>query len=462
VAEFSITRCPHQGREPEQALERHLGAAAGEKALLLAVPWEMEQYWLPDKAHLSLSALYLLEPGRAAEAAVLPASTEIPAVLTGPSPREALLKWLHSVESSLFSSAEPLALCPAEVPKPWGRELWYTGIEERGVSLLAAPGGRPGLPLPQLLEALPKRIAGGQPRRQVLLKILDPLPEEVYGDLYFELHEEKREVYVMLRAEPTAWPDGQGRIRLGFNRAERKKYEDDNAFRAAFLTAVQDYEAVRRRIDRVFDQYRQQEGHAENTPLPAALLRRWQRRLPAALNTLEEEKRRAMERFSELQLLAPGEVVRVPRRTPHALQHGVRVVEFQTPVYERQIISFAQKVLTQEYWDSEEAVRRMDLDAPREPPQLLEEGAGVRVECIADFEDFQARRICLEAGAAHRLGTGDYAAVAIAALGSLSLGDCTLAAEEACLLPAAWPGDILRNTGKSSAILLVAVPREKA
>src|SRR5690625_7657891 len=42
-----------------------------------------------------------------------------------------------------------------------------------------------------------------------------PLPVEVVGDLYFELHEEKREVYVVTSIDPQAWPEGIGAIRYG-------------------------------------------------------------------------------------------------------------------------------------------------------------------------------------------------------------------------------------------------------
>ena len=200
----------------------------------------------------------------------------------------------------------------------------------------------------------------------------------------------------MLRADPAAWPDGRGRIRLGFSRSEREKYRDDDAFRAAFLTAVRDYQDVRGCIDKTFDEYRQQEGYPLDAPLPVRQLQRWQERLPAELAALEKEKRREMERFTELQTLEQGEVVRVPRRMPHALQHGVRVVEFQTPVYERRIHLLRPKGAEPGHWDTEEAVCRMDLEAKQEPPQLLEEARGVRVECIADFADFQALRICLK------------------------------------------------------------------
>jgi hypothetical protein len=77
-------------------------------------------------------------------------------------------------------------------------------------------------------------------------------------------------------------------------------------------------------------------------------------------------------------------VIKIPLHVPHALQHGVRVVEFQTPAYERKIISFGQKVLTQKGWDVERALQLMQLDVPDDAivPARNQDGL------IAEFEDF--------------------------------------------------------------------------
>ena len=156
----------------------------------------------------------------------------------------------------------------------------------------------------------------------------------------------KQEVYVMLRAAMEAWPDGRGRIRLGFSHAKRRQYPDDNAFRSAFLAAVQEYEAVRRRIDVIFDEYRKQEGYGENDPVPAVLLRRWQGRLPPELAASEQRRRREMEQFTELRTLMPGKQCGYPGRCPMLCSTAYGWWSFRTPVYERRIISFGQKVLT--------------------------------------------------------------------------------------------------------------------
>jgi hypothetical protein len=96
---------------------------------------------------------------------------------------------------------------------------------------------------------------------------------------------------------------------------------------------------------------------------------------------------------------------------PHALQHGVRVVEFQTPVYERKILSFGQRVLTQGHWDTEEAVDQMLLRPPAEKSTeiLLREEQG-QVERVADAPGFEVRRIQVEPGSRLTLtAAADYA-----------------------------------------------------
>ncbi|MEZ5435876.1 MAG: hypothetical protein R3E67_04785 [Pseudomonadales bacterium] len=49
-----------------------------------------------------------------------------------------------------------------------------------------------------------------------MLKILDPLPEEVFGDLYFELHEKNAKCILSLMWIGQRGPDSVGAIRYGF------------------------------------------------------------------------------------------------------------------------------------------------------------------------------------------------------------------------------------------------------
>ena len=267
----------------------------------------------------------------------------------------------------------PVRLHPVHIPKPWGQEIWYTGMEERGESRVAIDGME--VPISAYLRSAPQALTRSQPL--LLLKILDPDPAEVLGDLYFEVHEEKQEVYVVTSVDPGAWPDGQGRMRFGMNQQMREDYGDDAAFRAAYLDAVADYEAIRRQIDELPD------GSAS-----------------AALAHREATARAKMNAFTATISLGVGDVVSVPTWTPHSLQHGIRVVEFQTQTYERYIISFAQRVLTQPHWDSVHAIERMHLETPR--PATFEQ-VGPGIERIARFEDFNVWRVDTTAAGQLRL-----------------------------------------------------------
>ena len=312
----------------------------------------------------------------------------------------------------------PVKLVPVSIAKPWGREIWHSAIEARGESAVLASGSP--VPLSGYLQAV------GLGDSVVLLKVLDPDPIPVLGDLYFEVHERKREVYVVTAIDRRAWPDGRGRIRFGMDQARRRRYGNDDALRAAYLAAVQAYERERRAID------------AGERPAGAA----------------ERQRRAAMEAFTAWVPLQVGDVVAVPPWTPHALQHGVRVVEFQTPTYERRIISFAQQVVTQAHWDSAEAIARMSLDPP--PPPSFEEVAP-GVERIARFADFGVWRMAMHPDRKVALPTDAPYLLCMAIGGAVRVGGLHLAAEQGCLAPPESLGG-LSVCGAQGAHCLVAAP----
>jgi hypothetical protein len=321
----------------------------------------------------------------------------------------------------------PVLLEPVMIDKPWGQEIWFTGMEARGESSVIAPHGP--VPLSNYLALAPDRLCCDRP--MVLLKILDPKPEPVLGDLYFEVHEKKREVYIVTGVDEESWPDGNGEIRFGMNQQHRASFADDDAFRAAYLAAVTDYETVRRAID---------SGGSEN---------------PA----LEADLRQAMERFTSVSPLAVGDVVVVPLWVPHSLQHGVRVVEFQTPNYERYIVSFAQEVLTQDHWDSAHAIANLNLDAP-EQPTFAEVAPGITR--IVAFEDFSAWRVELAPGEACQPPLSIPYAVCMNVAGGVNLSsgeyvsELQLAAEQACFIPSAALPLTLSNPSTEASVSLIA------
>jgi mannose-6-phosphate isomerase class I len=167
-----------------------------------------------------------------------------------------------------------------------------------------------------------------------------------------------------------------------------------------------------------------------------------------------------MDSFTHMRPLAVGDVVVVPLLMPHSLQHGVRTVEFQTPVYERQILSFAQRVLTQDHWDTPAAVEQMRLAPPEpEPFVCLEQEDGVLVERIVDFSDFEVRRVKIEGSQGLNLAPlQDYALVMVVE-GDLAVGDASFGPEQALLMPRGWGGELAPVKPAQGLVFLLALPR---
>lgn len=185
-------------------------------------------------------------------------------------------------------------------------------------------------------------------------------------------------------------------------------------------------------------------------------------RLNPELSAKEREYRDKMNAFTAMHPLEAGDVVQVEPLTPHALQHGVRVIEFQTPHYERHILSFAQKVLTQPHWDTEAAMARATLASDMEADLTTSsEGKDYRVDIIADFDAFQARRAILSPGASISLPAVNTCALVIGVSGIHKLGQRTLTAEQACYVPAVAGPMKLTNEGDDTGIALIALPAAK-
>lgn len=202
--------------------------------------------------------------------------------------------------------AKVAALEPAQVPKPWGREDWYSGVEARGESRVRAPDG--SVLLSEYMAAHCRRTP------IVLLKLLRP----TLGNLYMEVHQTKHEVYVVDAVDPAHWP-ADGAMLLGVDQAARRAL-GDQVFR---------------------DVLRQ---HAE----------------AAEAGDVGTEKVAALLASARLR---PGDIAVIPPGAPHSLLRGVTVVEFQTPVFERRILAATGPVVTQSGWDVAAAVAAVDLDA---------------------------------------------------------------------------------------------------
>jgi hypothetical protein len=321
----------------------------------------------------------------------------------------------------------PLKLLPAIVDKPWGREVWYTGIEARGESRVACAAGT--LELHSYLSLAPEHLCAG--RRLLLLKALESRPQPRLGELYFEIHRDKQEVYVVTDIHRGAYPDGVGGVRFGINQTLRNSFANDTEFRAAFTAAVGAYEAARRTADA-------QAQHPDDSVISDA----------------EARARDRVLEFTELRPLRCGDVLAVPAGVPHALQHGIRVIEFQTPSYERQIIYSAQKVLTQDHWDSARAIAGMQLDAP--PVAAADPSSPV----IAAFEEFTVYRASLDEATDFHLPDDLPYALCAPVQGCVALvdalGELKLTAGEAAFIPRS--AQAVRFTAGGPADLLIAAP----
>lgn len=325
-------------------------------------------------------------------------------------------------KSPVIDPRQPVRLIPIHIAKPWGQEIWYTGMEQRGESKVLIDDAE--ISLSAYLADNPAALTNTTP--VLLLKVLDPAATEVTGDLYFEVHEHKQEVYVVTHIDTVAWPDGVGGIRFGMCQDKRRTFTSTESFRAAYLEAVQRYESIRRQID--------EQGVAVGAQVEAGA-------------------RAHMESFAAMRELRVADVVQVPTWTPHALQHGVRVVEFQTPTYERFIISFAQQVQTQRHWDSAHAIASMHIDEPAaETIEYVADG----VERIARFDDFNVWRVALHIAAPLRLPAELPYAVCMCLTGAVQVGALNLEAEQACFVPhVALPQMNLTGSGQ----LLIAAPK---
>ncbi len=354
----------------------------------------------------------------------------------------------------VFAQNQMIPCQPHHEPKPWGKEIWFTGIEERGVAEVGY--GQASIPLPWLLATVPSWF--NHCRAPILLKILAPRPEPVWGDLYLELHRKKQEVYVITAVDERAWPQGKGQIRLGVPQDLVSDNDKKQEFIQSFSEAISEYRACRLEIDSALDACRQRDGLALNAPVEPERQQQWLAELPQSLLEQERKLREALFAHTQLHDLQPGDVVTVPTLTPHSLQHGVRAVEFQTPVYERLIVAFAQKVLTQDHWDSDEALELMNLDATLDRSlEMVHQAKGCRVEAVVRFDDFSVDRITLTAGGRYRWTPKDYS-IWMGIAGDIGIGQASLGPEQALLVPAGSADFEVVHEGDEEWVFLVASP----
>jgi hypothetical protein len=286
----------------------------------------------------------------------------------------------------------------------------------------------------------------------MLLKILAPFPEPNLGDLYFEMHEKKIEVYVVTQIDPEAWPTGSGKIRYGFDQDVIKEFESVASFRDSYQLAVTEYRLIRYEVDAQLRSLKKQQGLVAGDLLAPAEYNKLIAQIDPELNAREEQLRKIMYRHTGMLDLSIGDVVTVAPMVPHSLQHGVRVIEFQTPHYERYILSFGQEVLTQDHWDTDSALAGARTEISTAAPTVQ---ISPGLDLIADFDAFKVTRLMLEPGNSANTQHTNYTMI-IGVAGEMALDDLTAVGPEQAFFQA--PKEVLRftNRGNTPATVLIA------
>ena len=293
------------------------------------------------------------------------------------SPLTPLVSIANNRKASIVQTNLPFQLELINVPKPWGYETWYTGVEKRGVVKVLDEHGK--TELPYSLNIFKNQILGDYPEELILLKKLNPCSEDVVGDLYYEMHEKKWEVYIVTEIDEKAWPEGEAIIKAGLDQKKintyKKKHGNNwkNYLIKDFKKITKDYEVLRKKIDNCKDIS------------------------SSKLLSKESELRKKAADFVGNCYVKKGDIVSFPPFQIHSLQHGIKVIEFQTPHYERLIVMFGQKVVTQENWDSEEALDKIIPNVYKPPKlEILHKSSGILLERFVNFPNFTADRLSLE------------------------------------------------------------------
>ena len=348
-------------------------------------------------------------------------------------------------KATIIDFKEPLQLKVLKIPKPWGFEGWYTGIEKRGVVNVVDNFGE--TELPYALNLFKKQMLANDLESLILLKTLNPVAEKTIGDLYYELHEKKWEVYIVTEIDKTAWPSGVGIIKAGLHPDKIKLYKNkcrnnwEKILLKEFKSAVLEYENIRRQIDDSQDN------------------------ISKELHEKEEILREKASGYIGDLPVKVGDIISFPVFQIHSLRHGIKVIEFQTPHYERLILMFAQKVITQNHWDTENAISKMEAEV-YQPPKLdcIHNTEYLNVERFTDFPQFNFDRIRLEPKNTYLNQLFDRYQLLIVISGQAAVVSKTgkslkLRKEESLFLPASMESYRIENLGDNQLICLNATPK---
>lgn len=372
-------------------------------------------------------------------------------------------------EAAVLSSHQAFSLKTVCIPKPWGFEEWYTGVEKRGIVEIRTAEG--ATELPYALALFRQAYLKNHPEQLILLKTLNPVAEEVLGDLYLEMHEQKWEVYIVIEIDHQAWPSGEGIIKAGLHAEKVREYQKRHGEQWAkpylqdFENQILAYQKIRRTIDQQLDKMRKTQAIALNTPLSPEQTQTFLETIPREQQKEEKRLRDQLYRFVGDLKVSVGDIIAFPTHQMHSLQHGIRVIEFQTPHYERLIVMFGQKVLTQDHWDTTQALAVMKPEVYF-PPQLeeLEKTKTRKVERFVEFPDFSADRITIAAQSEYsdQTGEGYHLLIGVTGEGTLhssAIETPLLQPKEGWFLPASLDTYTIRNTCQAPLVYLRATPK---
>ena len=270
--------------------------------------------------------------------------------------------------------------------------------------------------------------------------------------------------------DPQAWPSGKGEILAGLNPEVISRYRErygenwSEPCLRDFQEQIREYEIIRRELDQLLDRLKKEVGLSESEAISPEQMTELEQKLPEDLRQKEKELRQKAYAYIGRVSVEVGDVVTFPALQVHSLQHGIRVIEFQTPHYERLIVMFAQKVLTQNHWDTDRAMDLINTEPYRLPePQLLTEEDGYLEERIVDFPDFSSERIRMDENISRKFQCEGRYHLIICVKGKLRLesqsgSSLELLPEEAVFLPASTSFYRVTNSGADSMIFLRAVP----
>ena len=363
----------------------------------------------------------------------------------------AIEKILQKENLAYIHSNSLITLYPHLEHKPWGKEIWFTGIEERGQAKIESYFKKKKMNLTDFLYLYSNHCCNGQ-NQLVLLKILESIPERIFGDLYLELHEKKQETYIITDVNSQIHKMKTAQMKYGLNLDKRKTFKKLKFFKQSFFRAVMKYKKIRDFIDKqAYPQKANIKQYKKNL-----------KQISPECKKKELELRDEMNSYIGSYPVKKGDVISINNLIPHSLQHGIRCIEFQTPVYERLIISFTQKVIRQNHWDTKKAIRVMKKAFPyKQKLKKLKQTNYFDIELICRFKDFKVVRYRFFKNSRIDLSFKTYTLfIAMDDLSTAQIEKKTqlLTAEQGFLLPS-FKKITLR--AKKTAELIICIPKIK-